>query len=459
MIKANNPDIDVTELERRIVQEAERPERSLPPPLVVSSGVLPVNGSLDGLAIKVRMSAIPVLGPVLVLLNRWQRRYRLIARLLTLPLIGYALRWLKSLLLVHETRRLLHQTRDQLHVALDQTRDQLHVALDQTRDQLHVALAQAVRAFQEAGFVEHRLNVRLSVLRLEVGFVEQRLKTELEDMVARLATLRQEMADEKRQIATNRTEILFQQRRLNSLMERGLQTAPATGDAQRGIDAKAPSDELDVYYAAFEAAFRGSREEIRKRLEFYLDRVKSVATNLQVLDIGCGRGEWIELLGDHGIAAYGVDMNSVFVADARESRLEVRQAEALSYLRSLGDASLSGVTGFHIIEHLEVDHLIRIIDEANRVIAPGGFILFETPNPENLIVGASSFWNDPTHRSPLPSSVVRFMIEQRGFLDPEVINLHPADENLKFAGTDEVAVRLNRLLYGAQDYAIWARKA
>lgn len=437
MIKANNPDIDVAALERRIQQELENPEHSLPPAVAASSGVQPVNRGIDAVALKSRLRAIPVLGPVLVLINRLQRRYRLVARLLAMPGIGYTLRWIKSLLLVHETRGLLHQTRDQFN---------------ESRDRLE-------RAILETGLVENRLNVRVSVLRLEVGFVEQRLKTELEDSMAQLAALRREVDNEKRQIATNRTEILFQQRRMNNLMERSLQTPAASGDARAVAAPAAPGDELDAYYAAFEAAFRGSREEIRGRLELYLDRVKGVPANLPVLDIGCGRGEWIELLGDHGITAYGIDLNSVFVADAQESRLDVRHAEALSHLRGLEDTSLAGVTGFHIIEHLEVDHLIRIIDEANRVISPGGFLLFETPNPENLIVGASSFWNDPTHRSPLPSSVVRFMIEQRGFLNPEVINLHPADEKLKLAGTDEVAVRLNQLLYGAQDYAIWARKA
>jgi SAM-dependent methyltransferase len=437
MIKANNPDIDAAVLELRIQQELEHPERSLPPALAASSGVRSINRSLDGMRLKLRMRAIPMLGPVLVLFNRLQRRYRLIARLLAMPGIGYALRWMKSLLLVHETRGLLHQT----------------------RDLLHVTQIQAERAWQEAGFVENRLRDQLSLQQQEAGFMEKRLKTELELATSLLAALRREVDEEKRQIATNRAEILFQQRRMNNLIEQGMQTPAASGEARAVAAAAAPGDELDAYYAAFEAAFRGSREEIRARLEFYLDRVKAAPANLPVLDIGCGRGEWIELLGDGGITAYGIDLNSVFVADAQESRLDVRHAEALSHLRGLGEASLAGVTGFHIIEHLEVDHLIRIIDEANRVIAPGGFLLFETPNPENLIVGASSFWNDPTHRSPLPSSVVRFMIEQRGFLNPEVINLHPADEKLKLAGSDEVVVRLNQLLYGAQDYAIWARKA
>lgn len=428
MIEANNPDIDAAQLERRIEQELEQPERSHTPPQVLSSGVSSVYSDTGGMALKLRLRAIPVLGPVLVRLNRWQRRHKVMARILARPLLGYVLRWMKSLLLVHETRGLLHQTQGRVD-----------------------------RAMQEAGFVEHRLNVRLTVLRYEVGFVEQRLKTELENYLTQLTVLRDQVADEKKQIALNRSEILFQQRRLNTLLENGVQ--PAAGEARSASPVQAAGDELDSYYAAFESAFRGSREEIRGRLEFYLDRVKPGLQDRPVLDIGCGRGEWIELLRDHGIAAYGIDMNSMFVADARESGLDVRQSEALAHLRSLNDACLAGITGFHIIEHLEVDHLIRILDEANRVLVPGGFLLVETPNPENLIVGASSFWNDPTHRAPLPPSVTRFMIEQRGFLNPEVIYLHPAEEKLRLEGDDRVSQRLNQLLYGAQDYAIWARKA
>ena len=428
MIEANNPDIDFAALDRRIEAELRQPETSVAPPLTPSANITSVYRGSSLLALKLRLRAIPVLGKFLVMLNRWQRKGKVVGRLLAMPYMGYAIRWLKSLALLHETR------------------------------------GRVETAVYEAGFVEQRLNVRLAVLRLEVGFLEQRMraeldqrmKIELEENLQRLAVLRAEVVRGQKSIAENRAEILFQQRRLSNLMENGGLQVITGGQAAEIMHTH--SDALDSYYAAFEASFRGSREEIKRRLEVYLDRVTSISSDLPVLDIGCGRGEWIELLGEHGVAAYGVDLNSVFVADARANNLDVREAEALAHLRGLADASLAGLTGFHIIEHLELDDLIRIIDEANRVLAPGGFILFETPNPENLIVGASTFWSDPTHRAPLRPSVSRFMVEYRGFIDAEVIYLHPEDARMRLSGADETSQRLNQLLYGPQDYAIWARK-
>lgn len=439
MIEANNPEIDAAQLERRIEVELKQPEQ----PVAIASPswpsgleMAPAQQSVSLLALKVRLRRVPVIGSSLALFNQWQRRRRIAARLLARPYLGYALRWLKSLALVHETRGRVEIAARALN-AMDNK-----LTFMEQRLRTEIALS----------------NARVTDLHQEVEFAEQRLKTAQELHLAHVNALRQEIAEEKKRSAENRVEILFQQRRLTKALE----TTGQSRDAAAVLaEARNPvhTDALDSYYAAFEAAYRGSREEIKKRLEVYLERIKNRPEDLPVLDIGCGRGEWIELLRDHGIAAYGVDINSMFVADARARAIDAREAEALAHMRGLGDASLAGITGFHIIEHLELDVLISLIDEASRVLAPGGFLLFETPNPENLIVGATTFWNDPTHRAPLPPSVTRFMVGQRGFVDSEVIYLHEADDTLKLQGADAVTSRLNQLFYGPQDYAIWARKA
>ncbi len=436
MIEANNPDIDYGALERRIAVEMLQPEQHGVPALTAGGQLASGYKTSALLALKMRLRGIPVIGSAMAMLNQWQRQRQIGARLLAVPYLGYGLRWLKSLALVHETRGRLEMTVRELGAA---------------EHRFNARLGEANARLGE-------VNARLDELRQEMSFVEQRLKVAQELNLAHTTALRQEVDEEKRRSAENRSEMVFQQRRLTAAL-----AAPAlqsgAGAAAVGVTMPARTDALDSYYAAFEAAFRGSREQIKSRLEVYMDRMSVAATHLPVLDIGCGRGEWIELLAESGIKAYGIDLNSVFVADARTANLDVREAEALAHLQSLPDASLAGLTGFHIIEHLALDDLIRIIDEANRVLTPGGFILFETPNPENLIVGASTFWNDPTHRAPLPPSVSRFMVEQRGFLNAEVIYLHEADEAQKLQGDDAVAMRLNRLLYGPMDYAIWARKA
>jgi len=118
------------------------------------------------------------------------------------------------------------------------------------------------------------------------------------------------------------------------------------------------------------------------------------------------------------------------------------------------------VTAFHLIEHLPLDVLINFIDETVRVLRPGGIAIFETPNPENIIVGAFSFYLDPTHRRPLPAPMMKFLAEARGLYDVEIKYLHPYGEEFKLKDDkSEIAVRFERYFYGPQDYAIIGYKA
>ncbi|MGJ7548705.1 class I SAM-dependent methyltransferase [Pseudomonas alloputida] len=209
-------------------------------------------------------------------------------------------------------------------------------------------------------------------------------------------------------------------------------------------------------YLEFEASFRGSPEMIRERLKQNLSYFRGVTAEplYPVLDLGCGRGEWLQLLKEEHIAAVGVDSNSAMIERCEKEGLEVHLGDALQYLESLPEQSLAGLTAFHIIEHLPLDMLVRLIDEARRVVRPGGVVLFETPNPENLITGACNFYTDPTHRNPLPPALVAFLLKARGFARVEIDRRHPADPSLLLQSTDEaIAGPLNQLLFGPQDYA------
>ncbi|HZU76734.1 MAG TPA: class I SAM-dependent methyltransferase, partial [Dehalococcoidia bacterium] len=159
---------------------------------------------------------------------------------------------------------------------------------------------------------------------------------------------------------------------------------------------------LDGFYEGFERRFRGSREEIRSRLADYLPDVASLTqSGGVVLDIGPGHGEWLELLREHGVAAYGVDTNERFVALGRERGLDVRHEDAIAHLQGLEPQSLAAVTVFHVIEHLGFDQAVELVDQCLRALRPGGTLLIETPNPLNLRVGAAEFWIDPTHLRPM----------------------------------------------------------
>lgn len=217
---------------------------------------------------------------------------------------------------------------------------------------------------------------------------------------------------------------------------------------------------LDLLYLDFEDRARGSRAEIGERQSVYLPLVEEIGAGTAerpILDLGAGRGEWLEVLRDRGLVARGIDVNEAMVALCSSLGLECGKADALSTLAGLADNSLGMISGFHIIEHLPYDVFVGVIDEALRVLAPGGVLLFETPDPQNVLVGSHNFYMDPTHRNPMPSAMVRIVAEARGFTSVEIRRLHPSDGG--FSGQDaELIAQLDALFFGPQDYAMIARK-
>ena len=291
----------------------------------------------------------------------------------------------------------------------------------------------------------------------------QALSQKLQDQGARLDSIGQTLAQVK-------TTTLVQEARLRCVLEEARRRLNGPLPPERlEVLAREADHSLDALYVAFEDQFRGTREDIKARLRVYLPRLREAAGGAPVLDIGCGRGEWLEVMRDEGIPARGVDLNRVMVGECRQRGFEVHEGDALAYLRGLPDTCLGAVTGFHLIEHLPWGVLLNLLDETVRVLRPGGVAIFETPNPENLVVGACNFWADPTHRKPLYPPLIQFLAEQRGLVDVEVwrLNQHcwgpipleslPADHAL--------AGRLNPLIevarrhfYGAPDFAVVGRK-
>ncbi len=282
----------------------------------------------------------------------------------------------------------------------------------------------------------------------------------------------QKFAEIHRQILDHKRSIVDQQRRLSLLLEEVRKRLPAPLDANQMAVLSGEIDHiLDAMYVSFEDEFRGTRTDIKQRLNVYLPLLPSgVGTSFApAVDLGCGRGEWLELLNEHGLAGTGIDLNRVMVDFCRERELDVVENDALAYLRQQMDSTLGLITGFHIIEHLPLQTLIALFDESLRVLKPGGLIIFETPNPENLIVGACNFYIDPTHRNPMPPIMVRFLVEARGFVRVEIrrVNEGALHDPLKFLepGTPGAA-ELNPLIqiakghyFTAPDYAVIAYKA
>lgn len=212
----------------------------------------------------------------------------------------------------------------------------------------------------------------------------------------------------------------------------------------------------DWFYRAFEDRYRGNRATIRDRLTVYLPFVQPLARPGAVaLDLGCGRGEWIELLGETGFAAEGVDLDEGMLAACRERGLKVTNGDAVAVLRARPEASAAVVSAFHLVEHIPFDLVQTLIAEALRVLQPGGLLILETPNPENLVVGASSFYDDPSHLRPLPPKLLAFAVEHGGFARNNVLRLQEA-AHLRGTGP----VQLFDVLAGVSpDYAVVAQKS
>ncbi len=157
----------------------------------------------------------------------------------------------------------------------------------------------------------------------------------------------------------------------------------------------------------------------------------------------------------------GLDLNHVLVQECVEKGFQVEENDALQYLRSLPDNSLGAITSFHLIEHLDFETRIALFDESVRVLKQGGFALFETPNPRNLLVGGCNFWADPTHLRPLYPETHQFLMEYRGFCKVELLFLHPheGEQRLPEEEAPMLASRLNEVLSCARDYSIVGYKA
>ena len=226
-------------------------------------------------------------------------------------------------------------------------------------------------------------------------------------------------------------------------------------------------------YVRFEHRYRGAEGEIYRRVEPYVVALGGCAP---VLDLGCGRGEALEALRDAGIGGLGVDSNAEMVRQCRLKGLEAHRADLLEYLAERDPGSLGGVVSFHVVEHLDWDVLRRVFELARRALRPGGILLFETPDPQSLVVGARDFWTDATHVRPLHPDALAALCRACGYEDVEIRRCHPFPEAARLpelelpsepedAELAQVVDQVNRLrdrlddlLFGDRDYALVARR-
>lgn len=235
-----------------------------------------------------------------------------------------------------------------------------------------------------------------------------------------------------------------------------------------------PADLNSFKYLGFENEFRGPVEEIRRRLEAYVPLFEG---QQDVLDVGCGRGEFLDLLRAKGIRARGIDLNDAMVEETRARGLDADKADALAYLTSLPDGSLGGLFAAQVIEHLSADYLTTLVEVAGQKIRAGGVLVFETINPTCWVAFFESYIRDLTHVRPLHPETMQYLLRVSGFGHVRVEYSSPVSAAGKLAplavdpaSIDDPLLRhvvetvdantsaLNSRLFGYQDYAVIGRK-
>lgn len=324
-------------------------------------------------------------------------------------------------------------------------------------------LAVAVREFADAATTTaDALAARMGVLEGRIGRVEQA-------QAEALAALRADM--ERGQEALG--DRIARQERAEGRPAGPAPVTAATGAAPPAASAPAPSaarDDAQVHgfdYFAFEATMRGSREEIGARQERYVGLFADVD---DILDVGCGRGEFLELLRAAGKRAAGVDVDGDMVARCREAGLDVEQQDGVARLEAAAPGSLGGVFAAQVVEHLPPRVLVAFLDAARRAMREGGVLVLETINPASLSA-LRNYFADLTHSQPLVPETLRFLVSSAGFAEARIELTSPVPDAARLtdvpfgdsvpeealAASHRNVELLNGILFAPQDYAVIAR--
>lgn len=215
---------------------------------------------------------------------------------------------------------------------------------------------------------------------------------------------------------------------------------------------------LDEFLVALGDRFRGTPGSITERLRVYLPLLRDAGFKGPALDLGCGRGEWLELMRDANVEAVGVEHNRLLLDVCAGKDLKVVDADLTAFLRQAPAEHWQLVTAFHVIEHLGWPGWLAFLRDIYRVLRPGGMAIVETPSPGNLVTAANRFHLDPTHRHPLPDALLEFASTQVGFDRVEIMPLRAEAEAVTRLVAAGVPAELVDRLFGSQDYAIIARR-
>ena len=213
-----------------------------------------------------------------------------------------------------------------------------------------------------------------------------------------------------------------------------------------------------IDWGDYDAHFRGSYQTIRKRLQQHASHLSRIsALEIRGLDLGCGRGEWLEICKEFNVQATGVDQNVSLIDDLSKRGFDVVCSNASDFLKLQPDKSFDVVSSFHMLEHLMLDDISELLRQVFRILTPGGMFVAETPNILNLHVATSTFWIDPTHIRPIHPEQFRYLLKNAGFSDITFTYLNPLHSNVANTGLNQLD-HLLQAYFGPQDLGIYAQR-
>ena len=358
----------------------------------------------------------------------------LVEQLLALPLIGYCLNWLQLWLRLPRIIRNLQREDSHQYAQLNRVDHIAHYALA-TVDHFRPTLA-GLRTDRQVAAHEATSDELIEKLRKRIR--------NLERLSDRLAVRDEEL----------RSQIRGLELRVSCQHQLELETA-----LQRCSSDKSSSEFIDAYLYRHGQQFRGAESIIEQRLEVYLPAIEKLPeTNLPVLDVGSGRGEWLSLLKKGEIPAVGLERNRVLVEKSLSESLDVTADDLWAALPQFGDESVRAVTAFHVFEHFTFQQQLAFLLQCYRILMPGGLLIMETPNPANLMVGSCTFYLDPTHINPVPSQLAMSMAEFCGFASSDVWFLNAPEVGGEKKAAEPPSDAVGKLISGPRDYGILCYK-
>jgi 2-polyprenyl-3-methyl-5-hydroxy-6-metoxy-1,4-benzoquinol methylase len=376
-----------------------------------------------------------------------------------------------------EERRAAGEYPDDLEATLDAHFDRLVGVRPRSSPALHVELQEALQELNQAGFSRARIDPssRLPGGRLIHRTMSRALSRQIDGVLAQL--------EQQNHLVTHAIALLgdiatslgneFDATVLQQLDDVQVRLAEQARDVNQiehqvaEVRERVPGNAVDAWYGQdhFTASFRGGSDELRAR---YAEMAEQLVGCDPVLDLGFGRGEFMELLTELGVRVRGVESDGQLVASARGRGLDVEQGFAVEHLRKVEPASLGGIVIINVIENLSPQHVIDFVELAAEKLRPGGKVVLETINPASLYTYARAFWLDPDHSRPVHPNFMEFLFREAGFARIAIEFRSPVPESERLVplpGDDpqtrainENFERIGALLFGDQDYAVIATR-